>query len=664
MYILKPIKHRWALIIIIFAVVTFLKSQMVFSDSVTVTEDQSIADQFIRHTVTGITTRLPEIPDVPGFKGAAYLHIGDLNNDGILEIVCTSGEGQDADPFNSPPDGEVAVFTWDGKNLDNWTQGIINNTFSFPNDFKLVDMDGDGDLDILIADNFVFGFVTKFKAGIYWLENQGGVVTNSANWVKHTIYKGGGTLIGKASLMRVELLDVDGDGKQDIITSRLDLGTWSTSSQAAPPAPPLPAEPQCTFVEVFRKETPEYVQTDADGFTGYGGTCYGYSRHVIGEGPGFLFNLKDIDGDGDLDIYATQYTVMYRSSLRVRPDYHGDSLVWFENPGASAALDPWPRYTISNNNTSCNPLGRGFEATEADIDNDGVNELLYSTNNHQDYIGAYRLWPSGIYYLDIPVDPKITAAWCPVTIETGDPLLDPTDPVAVANDVYANDRPGSPLISGSPGWFRTGDINKDGYLDLVVEGDGKGAVYYYESDGSSPGSLKFKRASLYVDPECMPSQTQIVDIDGDGDLEIVQGIYDTGVLKPGDYPIPDDYVLASSSIFIFDKPTTTAIELASFTASPAFRKVTVQWSTATEINNAGFNLYRAESENGEYVKINSELISAQGTSTQGTTYTYIDRGLKNGEAVFYKLEDIDLSGKSTFHGPASTTPRWVLWGAR
>ncbi len=47
---------------------------------------------------------------------------------------------------------------------------------------------------------------------------------------------------------------------------------------------------------------------------------------------------------------------------------------------------------------------------------------------------------------------------------------------------------------------RAADISGDGYLDLVVPGDGKGAVYYYESQGRSAGKLQFKRAALYKDP--------------------------------------------------------------------------------------------------------------------------------------------------------------------
>jgi len=103
--------------------------------------------------------------------------------------------------------------------------------------------------------------------------------------------------------------------------------------------------------------------------------------------------------------------------------------------------------------------------------------------------------------------------------------------------------------------------------------------------------------------------------------------------------------------------TPTVVELSSFTATPSDRKVILTWTTASEIDNAGFNLYRAESTDSEYIKINSSLISAQGSPTSGAAYNYIDNDVQNRKTYYYKLEDIDLNGVSTLHGPVSATPR-------
>ena len=127
-------------------------------------------------------------PDVPGFIGASYVTIGDINKDDIKEIICTSGVGQDAN--QNTADGAVAIFTWNGVNLDNWTKSVINKTFAFPNETIIRDMDGDGDLDIMVMDNFIAGWSTRFVAGIYYLENQGGDITQPSNWIKRTIFQG------------------------------------------------------------------------------------------------------------------------------------------------------------------------------------------------------------------------------------------------------------------------------------------------------------------------------------------------------------------------------------------------------------------------------------------------------------------------------------------
>ncbi len=61
----------------------------------------------------------------------------------------------------------------------------------------------------------------------------------------------------------------------------------------------------------------------------------------------------------------------------------------------------------------------------------------------------------------------------------------------------------------------------------------------------------------------------------------------------------------------------TVINLSSFTATPKAGKVIIQWSTEAEIDNAGFNIYRATAENGEYEKINSDINTSTGLAHTG-----------------------------------------------
>ncbi|MCD4819804.1 MAG: T9SS type A sorting domain-containing protein [Candidatus Cloacimonetes bacterium] len=71
------------------------------------------------------------------------------------------------------------------------------------------------------------------------------------------------------------------------------------------------------------------------------------------------------------------------------------------------------------------------------------------------------------------------------------------------------------------------------------------------------------------------------------------------------------------------------------------------WTTQSEINNAGYNIYRGTSENIYLAqKINSEIIEGQGTTSEPTTYFYTDLiALDTELSYWYWLESVDISGR-------------------
>jgi hypothetical protein len=101
----------------------------------------------------------------------------------------------------------------------------------------------------------------------------------------------------------------------------------------------------------------------------------------------------------------------------------------------------------------------------------------------------------------------------------------------------------------------------------------------------------------------------------------------------------------------------TAINLADLKAIAGSWKVTITWTTASEIDNAGFNIYRSTEENGAYTRITTELIPAKGSPSDSATYQFVDKPVKNRTTYWYKLEDVDVNGKSTMNGPVSATPK-------
>jgi hypothetical protein len=103
----------------------------------------------------------------------------------------------------------------------------------------------------------------------------------------------------------------------------------------------------------------------------------------------------------------------------------------------------------------------------------------------------------------------------------------------------------------------------------------------------------------------------------------------------------------------------TVIDLVYFTAYSSDKMAILEWVTASEIDNAGFNLYRSEEEDGVYVKINRALIPSEGSPTEGMLYQFADEDVKNLKTYYYKLEDIDIYGKSALHGPVSAMPKKI-----
>jgi hypothetical protein len=95
----------------------------------------------------------------------------------------------------------------------------------------------------------------------------------------------------------------------------------------------------------------------------------------------------------------------------------------------------------------------------------------------------------------------------------------------------------------------------------------------------------------------------------------------------------------------------TAVDLLSFDATGSDNAVNVSWETAQEINNKGFNIYRSNNRLGPWEKVNSGLIPASSLSGEGRCYSFMDTSAIRDNIYYYKLEDVDVNGKSTFHGP-------------
>ena len=105
----------------------------------------------------------------------------------------------------------------------------------------------------------------------------------------------------------------------------------------------------------------------------------------------------------------------------------------------------------------------------------------------------------------------------------------------------------------------------------------------------------------------------------------------------------------SDSVNVNNSPT--AVQVSSFTATRAKNSILVKWTTASETDNLGFNLYRAISIDGARTMLNVNLIPALPGSQSGADYSFMDMQLETGYTYYYWLEDVDIHGVMTLNGP-------------
>lgn len=105
--------------------------------------------------------------------------------------------------------------------------------------------------------------------------------------------------------------------------------------------------------------------------------------------------------------------------------------------------------------------------------------------------------------------------------------------------------------------------------------------------------------------------------------------------------------------------TTTAVEMADVTAHAGNKGVLVEWRTGYEVDNLGFNLYREQ--HGKRALVNPSIIAGSAlvvaprtAMTAGNSYSWFDPQGST-ESVYY-LEDIDIDGTRSVHGPVVPSP--------
>ncbi|WP_372809802.1 FG-GAP repeat domain-containing protein [Litorivivens sp.] len=289
----------------------------------------------------------------------------DLDGDGLLDIVTTSGKTQHpGNPLGSPDGNEELKVEWYRQTAPGeFSYHPITATDSEGNTIsniggvfvKLHDIDGDGDKDIVLSQFFDHTYDTtppaSLNPSLVWLENvtRPALSNNFAGeWRYHVI----DNTIGLGYHM--EFADIDHDGKEELVVDNHNNDgdpRWQDKdgNVVVPPGIywfEIPENP--TAVSQWEK----HVISENFGVTLY----YG---NPASQGVPGIFNVGDINNDGLLDVAvpgdgnSTLYAFIQQSDGSFREDIVDEAKMF------------------------------GM-AIVADIDGDGLNEIVAAQHNSLD----------------------------------------------------------------------------------------------------------------------------------------------------------------------------------------------------------------------------------------------------------------------------------------
>jgi hypothetical protein len=284
------------------------------------------------------------------------VEMGDINRDGLVDMVVAEWD-----------DDTITVLLGINPDAGLWLEQTVVSSFDRVRDVALVDLDRDGDLDVVGA--------ALGSDQVWWWENDGSAFPS---WTSHPI------LNSFDGAHAVEPADIDGDGDVDLFVVGFDgdEAAWVMNANGV----------GTSWIE--------YPITSVDG--GYGlvvGDLNGdrrpdavvsaYEADTIKVllnpyGSGDFWNvvtvdtgingprevaLGDLDGDGDEDIVA---------ALRL-----ANEIVWYANSGAGLG---WTQDDVGSG-----LLIDGAAVETCDIDQDGDVDVLASSQSQSDI----WLWENG-----------------------------------------------------------------------------------------------------------------------------------------------------------------------------------------------------------------------------------------------------------------------------
>ncbi len=622
-----------------------------------------------------------------GFFGSGVIGTGDMNSDGRPDMVI-SASTEDGGATDA---GRVYVFS----GID----GSLLRTFVSPNPevdgtfgasiASVPDVNSDGCPDLMVGASYEDGGDSD-TGRAYLLSGSDGALLST--FVSPNPESGGdfGTSVSSIG-------DLNGDGFADaLVGARLEDGGAANAGRAY-----VFSGADGALIHPIGSPTPE-----ANGFFGHAafsvgdatadglddfviGTYYEDGGGVLDAGRVYFFDgdldaprltlispnaqtnsrfgcaaagAGDVDNDGDPDIVVGAYGETVGGSTAAGRVYLFDA-------GTGALV----RTLVSPNPEYAGRFGWSVAGT-GDVDDDGYDDVVIGADSEDGGAGgAGRAYvfsgqTGGVLYTLVSPNPVGSGGFGSHVSGAGDVdddgyadvivgASEPPGGLSGAGRAYVfSGQTGSilyTLVSPNPeewGSFGAsaacvGDIDNDGYDDVVVGAGGEsggesasGRVYVFSG---STGNLLATLVSPAPEEggHFGAAVAGIGDRDGDGFDDLMIGaLYEDGGATD------------SGRAYVYSG-TVVPVELALFEAFPTTdRAVSLRWTTASEQDNLGFLIYRADGEHAPRRLITSDIIPGAGTSSATNSYEYVDHVPGPGTYLYW-LDQVDMGGATTTYGP-------------